>query len=486
MRVDLRALALTFALLAGVTWVSGSEPLVHPAHAQNDLRIAAIVNDDVISAYDLDQRLKLALSSTGVPDTPDNRTKLRDQVLRALIVERLEMQEAKRMNIVVSDEDIAHAFGILAQQNRISPDKFEDFLRQEGVDINALTAQLRGEIAWSHVVRQKFLPQIDVTDQQVDAALARIKANRDELESQLSLIFLPYDTPDQAEKIRQQAVQLTEQIRGGASFAGAARQFSQGPAAAAGGAVGWVEPGRLPEEVDKVIATLALNTPSEPVRSLTGFYIVEVHGRRRIGSAPPTPEQPVRAAPKQQQRQQSQQQTVSVKVAPGATVHLMQALFPLPPKAAPAVEKNVMAQAQRISDTARSCKDMARLTAALNSRDSGDIGTLKISNLPKVLQQVVASLPIGMPSKTIRSNNGVHVLMVCARTGVTEVKQEAPAVEPVAAPVEPAQPAPAATSQEIPLPSRDQVRHRLTEQRLELQSRGFLRDLRRDAIVEFR
>ena len=114
---------------------------IGPVWADSVERIAAVVNDDVISAHDLDLRLRLVLSSTGQPDTPANRDRLREEVLRSLIDERIEMGEAKRLGVKVTDADMDRAYSVLEKQNHVPQGRFEEFLHQQGISKEALDPQ---------------------------------------------------------------------------------------------------------------------------------------------------------------------------------------------------------------------------------------------------------------------------------------------------------------------------------------------------------
>ena len=95
--------------------------LAGPVRGEAVLRIAAIVNEDVISVYDLMHRMRLVLVTSRLSDTPEIRKRLTGQVLRNLIDERLQLQEAKRLKITVSDEQVNDLLIKLNKQNGLPP-----------------------------------------------------------------------------------------------------------------------------------------------------------------------------------------------------------------------------------------------------------------------------------------------------------------------------------------------------------------------------
>jgi peptidyl-prolyl cis-trans isomerase SurA len=88
-----------------------------------ETRIAAVVNDDVISVSDLSSRIRMISLSAAIPDTPEARKRVAAQVLRTLVDEKLELQEAKRKNITASQEEIDKAVSSIAQQNKLTADQ---------------------------------------------------------------------------------------------------------------------------------------------------------------------------------------------------------------------------------------------------------------------------------------------------------------------------------------------------------------------------
>jgi peptidyl-prolyl cis-trans isomerase SurA len=398
------------------------------AWAQNVLRIVAIVNDEVISAQDLDQRLDLAVAATGQQNTPELRQRLRDQVLRALIDERLQMQEAERMKISVAPDELNAAYRQLERQNNIPEGRFEEFVVRQGGNIQALNQQLRAEIAWSKVVRRRILPSVVITDEEVELAVQQLKRDAGGIENLLAEILLLVDNPDEEEAVRRDAVRIIEQLRAGAAFPAMARQFSNGSTASAGGDLGWVRPGTLPEEVEQVVAKLQPGQLSEPIRSTTGFHIVLVRDRRRIRIGNPA----------------------------DATVVMKQITFPISRETSRAEMDSTLSIARAVYESVSGCSDLEEVARELQLKDITDIPRQTVGELPPRLRPIAADLDIGKLSTPIPGDNGLNMYMVCERQEASEE------------------------------PNRDRVRERLASARIEQGARRLLRDLRRDAVIEFR
>lgn len=261
-----RAVRLAMAIGIGLL-VTGP---VNSALTQETQGIAAVVNDEVISAYDLEQRVALIVSSTGVDGTGEAGKRLREQVLRTLIDEKLQIQEAKKLEVVADPKEVDEALNGIAEQNNMTADQLRETLAKGGVHIEALLMQIQSELAWSDLVHKKFMARVVPGDEQVDEVLARMEANAGRPEYLLAEIFLNVESPDDDEEVRRGALRLVEQLRQGAPFNAVARQFSQAATAATGGDLGWVSEGQLSTELDKALVTITPGQISDPIRAVGG------------------------------------------------------------------------------------------------------------------------------------------------------------------------------------------------------------------------
>jgi peptidyl-prolyl cis-trans isomerase SurA len=258
---------------------------VAPPPARSTEGIAAVVNDDIISISDLTARLQLALVSSGLPNSPETRQRLTPQVLRSLVDERLQLQEASRANISVTEKEITDALGRVAEQNRMQRDQLEKMLSSQGVPRSTLESQIRSTIAWGKLVQRRLRPSIEIGQDEIDQVIQRIQANAGKPEYLAAEIFLAVDTPEREDDVRRLADRLYEQIGQGASFPAVARQFSQSAGAVNGGDLGWVQQGQLPEELDGALKQLRPGQATRPIRSITGYHILMLRDERTVGGA---------------------------------------------------------------------------------------------------------------------------------------------------------------------------------------------------------
>ena len=409
--------ALLFLVLGGAA-----------AWAQN-ASIAAVVNDDVISTADLEARTRLILLSSQLPDNPQVRQRVVPQVLRSLIDEKLEMQEAKRFNIAINEKDIAHAIERLEQQNRLPKGGLEKILESQGIPRSTLAAQVSASLVWNRLVEGRLAQNVTVSEEEINETLARIKEQIGKPQSRVGEIFLAVDKPEQEAEVKALADRLIEQMRAGASFNAVAQQFSQSPTAAVGGDLGWISAGELPGDVGKAIDAMQPGQLSPPIRGSGGFYILYLADRRTLGASTPG----------------------------DAVITLARLALPLARTATEAEKQRAFAQAQKASETVKSCGELLKLGQEIAPQFSGEMRNIRMGTLPREIQNVVAPLKIAEASKPLILADGIGVLMVCERN-------DAPS----------------------PIPSRDQIRENILRQRLDTLARRYLSDLRRTANVDLR
>ena len=252
------------------------------AKAQQDaLRAAAVVNDEVISVLDLLMRVRLAILGAGMDDTPETRNRIARQILGRLIDERLQHQEAERLDIKVSDNQVDLAVEALAKQNKVTREQLFDALNQRKIFASTLRDQLRAELAWRFVIQRSLTSKVTISEDEIDEVAARVAARGGTLERRVSEISLTVETALQEDEVRQNAERLLEQLRQGGNFAGLARQFSQSATANLGGDLGWIKAEDLSEELNRVLTSMQPGQISPPIRTLTGFTILALRDQRQ-------------------------------------------------------------------------------------------------------------------------------------------------------------------------------------------------------------
>ena len=174
-----------------LTIAAGLAASAHPAQAQQDLqRIAAIVNDDIISFFDLNARVEFMIASTGAPNTPETHKRFQQQVLKTLIDERLQKQEAGKNNIKVTEQEVSRQFDKLEKENNMPKGGLDEYLKRINMPRSVLVTQIESTLAWQKLIQRKLRPRLDIGDDEVEETLKRIEANRGLPEQHVAEIFL--------------------------------------------------------------------------------------------------------------------------------------------------------------------------------------------------------------------------------------------------------------------------------------------------------
>ena len=199
------------------------------------LRVLARVNDDAITDFDIQQRVLFAIRTTGLQDSPDLRQRMAAQMLRQMIDERLQIQDAKRLGLKTTDGEMQQRFSDIERAAGMGRGQFKQYIQSTGVAFDIAIQQIEAQIAWNKILRRRVRPQVDVSEAEIDDALSRARTNVGKTESRVAEIFVPVDRADMADDAKRSADRIAEQLKRGAPFGAVAQQFSQGATAAAGG-----------------------------------------------------------------------------------------------------------------------------------------------------------------------------------------------------------------------------------------------------------
>ncbi|MDJ0684916.1 MAG: peptidylprolyl isomerase [Alphaproteobacteria bacterium] len=392
------------------------------------MRIAAIVNEDIISMYDLELRARLAIVTNGLNESALRDRRFINQILRTLIDERLQVQEASRLNITVSQRELDREILNNAQRNNMTLDQFDRFTESRGITRAALEDMLESQLAWAKVNRRQLRRQVQISDDEIDEEIARLIEASKKPQKRVSEIFLEIDNPDQDAEIRRTAVDLIARLRQGESFAELARAFSKSRSAAEGGDLGWIAAGQIRPDLDTVLATLEPGQVSAPIQTFTGYYILYVSDTR----------------------------TASVDPL-DAIMSIVQTSIPLPANAAEEERNAARTALQNAREALPNCSAAEANAAGLEDARINRVNDLRLGDMAPALQQSLLSAQAGSTGEPLMTPRAALMITVCER-------REGGA----------------------DLPTPDEIRNRLGSERLDLLSRRYMRDLRRDAFIDTR
>lgn len=396
----------------------------------NVRKATAIVNETVITQTDVDQRVAMIVAANGVKLNDEDRDRLRLQVLRQLIDETLQIQQAKTADVTITKDEIDQSFARIAKQFERSPTEFSTFLRQQGASDRSMRRQIEGELAWNRYLRRRVQPFVNVGDEEVKAILARLEAAKGTDEYHLSEIYLGA-TADREAQVAENAKRIIEEIRGGkAPFAYFARNYSEATTRNVGGDLGWVRAAQLPDALAQVSQEMEPGQVVGPVPIPGGFSILYMVDKRQVLTADP---RDARLSLKQ----------MTIRFPSGTT------------QAQATARTTAFAEAIR---ALQGCGSVAKVASSLNA-EVVDNDTVRIRDLPAPLQTIMMQMQVGQATPPFGSpTEGVRTLVMCGRDDVRNAQ----------------------------LPGVEQIQSQLEEQRVNLRAQQALRDLRRDAVIEYR
>ena len=390
------------------------------------VKATAIVNGEVITQTDIDQRLALMLMSGDGQIPAEEIERLRQQVLRNLIDESLQIQAAKAAKIEVKQSDVDRTVARAAQNVKRTPEQLAEYLEANRSSVKSLRRQIEAEIAWQRLQRAKI--EVSVGDDEVKAVLDRLNASKGSEEYRVGEIFLSSNPANQSD-VATNAAKIIEQLRNGGSFAGYARQYSEASTAGVGGDLGWVRPEQLPAPLAAVLRQMGPGTISPPIPVPGGVSILAVQDTRKILTADPR----------------------------DAVLSLKQVSISFPKGTTRPLAEPIVARFAEAARNIGGCGGADKIASDFH----GEVVTsdqIKMRDLPPALQQIMLPMQVGQATQPFGSiEEGVRLLVICGR-------DEATANEPTF----------------------DDVSNQLIEERVNSRSRRYLRDLRRDAVIEFR
>ncbi len=392
-------------------------------------RATAVVNGDIITGTDIDQRLALIVAANEGKISPEEKQRLRLQVLRNLIDETLQIGEAKANKVDVDEAEVNQSYARVAQQNfGQNLAAMDAYLVKIGSSPASLKRQIRGELAWQGLLRRNVAPFINVSGDEVNETLARMKAAKGTDEYRIGEIYLAAPAENK-QQVYQNALQIVDQLKKGGSFVAYARQYSQASTAAVGGDLGWIRLAQLPTELASVASQLQRGQLVGPVEVPGGYSIVYLIDKRQVLTSDP---RDALLALKQ----------VSISFAPGAT------------------EADASRQAASFASAMRGAKGCGAVDAVAASIGAQVVENdqVRARDLPAQLQNAVLGLSVGETSPPFGSiKDGVRVLMLCGR-------DDAKAADG---------------------PSFDDMMNQMQDDRINKRAQAYLRDLRRDAVIEY-
>ena len=407
-----KCILIIFALLT-------NSLLCEDIHAQDIQAISVIVNDEVISRYDVNQRIKLILVTSGIPATEENLKRIEDQSIKALINERIQLQEASKLEVPESQEEIQMTLDRIAKGNETTAEGIIESITSQGVNVDTLLDQIKSELLWNKIVRGRFGSYINISDEEINIIYERTIDSINRVQYDISEIFIGFEDEKEEKESNDLAIKLVEELKNDISFEPVAQQFSQSASSGQGGYVGWVAEGQLDQEIISGIKDLSANSISEPIKTVNGYYIIKVNGRAEEGGKNPM---------------RNKYNLTSVSFS-----------------------KEDEESAIEFSKNFVSCKRLEKLLESYNHREINVIGDRLLQELPVELHEELLEKNAGNTLSPRYSDDNLDIILICDRKDDVGIQV-----------------------------NRDAIEDNIYSQKMGMMSRRHLRDLRRDAVIEYR
>ncbi len=389
-----------------------------------------MVNGSVITNRDVDNRARLFAVSSGLPQQPEVLARLRPQIIRQLIDERLRMEDVERHHIVVQDKQIAEAIKEIEGHNAMTAGALRAKLSADGVSFTTLIDQVRTEIGWTTLLRETLGERLKVSEADVAARTRALAQEAGRPEYHAGEIFIPVENPSRQADAQRFAEEVIRQLRAGAPFPVVAAQFSQSQSALQGGDLGWVQPSQLDPAVANIVRDMPPGAVSEPIAVPGGLAIVHLLAKREVGREMAT------------------------------VLSMRQVYLPFAARLDPAAptpqQMATLRKAEAISAHVHGCAEMEQAAQDNHSTRPADPGAVPLEGVnPPQFRALLAGLPLDKASKPLVAPDGIAIMMVCDR-------QE----------------------KNLDQLTRQQVQEQILQTRVELLSRQMQQDLRRQARIE--
>jgi peptidyl-prolyl cis-trans isomerase SurA len=367
-------------------------------------RIVAVVNNEVITAGELNDQVQLVLRQLQKQGAqPPAQDVLQKQILERLINTLLQVQEAKETGIRVDDSTLDKTLQRLADENSVSMTDFRRLIEQDGIVWQKFRQDIRNEVMISRLQEREVEGNVAVTEAEVDTQLsieARDASTDQEYRLAHILVLVPEQaTSAQVETRRKRALQALSELRKGADFATVSAQFSDAPDALQGGNLGWRASGRVPAIFLEALNTLKAGETSDILRSANGFHIVKLLEKRGRNAVP--------------QVQQTKARHILIRNKDGLT------------------DDEARNRLQRLRERIVGGADFAEL-AKVHSDDpssnkGGDLGWISPGDTVPEFERVMNQLRDNELSQPFQSMFGWHLMQVMERRteGVSEERRRA-------------------------------------------------------------
>ena len=349
---------------------------------RNLLSIAAIVNDEPITMMDLDSRMRLIIISSNLPNNADTRKNLSGQVLQSLINERLQQQEAKKLGIRVSDQEVENNIKFIENQNNMQENQLVETLFKNGVPKSVLPKRLKANLIMEKLLNNVIKPKVIINNSEVNNEYNNIVSNNGKLEYKYSEISFNFTNISKKENLILIAKQIRKKITEENNFDTIAKRIQENGTGSYKNN-DWKLLNKINQDIYSNIKNLDKNEISDLIITNTGISIIKMNDKREFKIP-----------------------DLSDSVT---DISFISFDLPINKKKVDVVTENII----KITNNLKSCDEMTNLSKVYGNKKGKYIGKVLLKNLPNYFTEEIKKLNLNQPSKPIVADDGIYVTMIC-------------------------------------------------------------------------
>ena len=404
-------------------------PQTTEAEGRTRLGIAAVVNDKIITASDLQKRLKLISIISPSQISGIKKRQLQKEVLNQLINEELQNQEVIRLKIKVSEKEIDNAKRLMEQRFKLAQHTLDEFIIKNKLDYKDVISQIETSLGWTLAVQRKFSNYLTISDEEVAEVINRLRDNIGKERYLISEIFLPVDYADNENEVRARAKNLYNSIISGADFRKVARDYSATASAMDSGRAGWFLKGQLSPKLDLALQKIKTGGITIPIKTNSGFHILKLEKKTVF----------------------KEFDEMKVKVS------LIETRITVSKSLNNNNSKKELNSLKNSLSKIKTCEELEKLSQINKAYTTTNLGNFLVSELSSNLRELVMQSKIGIPNNPTKQDREISTITVCNRT-----------------------------TPPSNIPDDETVLRNLRGKKIESMARKYLRNLRQSAFVEKR
>ena len=346
-----------------------------------EVKIIAKVNNEIITNIDLENRLKMAMYASNLPNDQEIEERLRPRVLDSLIDESLKIQEANRLGIFVTNEEVIEQLNRLEKRLNMEMNSLLDIYKKEEIPEITILNQVRSQLLWEKILYGIVIKNITVSEKDIIDTYNMLLQKSGEVEYNLSEIFISINNLEAEQRINSIYSRINTQ-----NFLPLAEQFSDGVVSSGNFENNWVRESLLEDGIKDGVSKLNVGQISLPIKTSAGYHLVLLNDKRQ-----------------------------TKKIKENQTIYdLSQILFKINAKKNKDSEEYYKRFLSSLRDIVVGCNDLKKLIDEIPEGYGGKLGKIDSKSIEKSFLKVLENLPVGILSDAVITNDGVHGLMLCS------------------------------------------------------------------------